>query len=249
MNNDSSLTEQDFDKFTITGKREIAFILDALREHIEPMTILFAQGAESFITIILDADDETDQVIFDWGGSEEINQRFLKAGSGSLLGYPEGIRVQCQVRNVVEIDYDGRRAFAAELPPTLLRLQRREFFRINVPMAQQPLCTLEGPLLTTLHLPIHGLSIAGLSFTEAPQAFVQFEQLAQIPHCHFDLGEFGNFECGIEVRYVTQFTGRTGRVIGRMGCRFDGLTLVMQAHIQRYMMHVERERRARSIME
>jgi c-di-GMP-binding flagellar brake protein YcgR len=213
------------------------------------MTILFSQGAESFITIILDVDDEKDEVIFDWGGSEVTNRRFLKAGSGSLLGYPDGIRVQCQIKNVGEIDFEGRRAFVAALPATLLRLQRREFFRINLPMAQQPLCTLEGPETTTLHVPIHGLSIAGMSFTEAPEAFAQFDQLTRIPHCRFDLGEYGNFDCAIEVRYVTQFTGRTGRVIGRMGCRFDGLTSVMQAHIQRYMMHVERERRARSVME
>jgi c-di-GMP-binding flagellar brake protein YcgR len=249
MNKDSTLTDQDFDKYTITGKREIAFVLDALREHIEPMTMLFAQGAESFITIILDIDDEKGEVIFDWGGNEEINKRFLEAGSGTLLGYPEGIRVQCQIKNVAEIDYQGRRAFAAVLPVSLLRLQRREYFRINVPMAQQPLCTLEGPDKTILHLPIHGLSIAGISFTEAPEAFAQFEQSTRIPHCRFELGEHGNFDCVIEVRYVTQLTGRTGRVIGRMGCRFGGLTSVMQAHIQRYMMHVERERRARSVME
>jgi c-di-GMP-binding flagellar brake protein YcgR len=249
MNNDSNLTELDFEKFTITSKREIAFILSSLVAHGEPMTMLFNNGAESFITILLDVDDEAGLVIFDWGGSEEINVRFLRGSGGTLLCHPRGIRVQCHLERVRKVTYGGRLAFVADLPSVMLRMQRREFFRLNLPMSQQPLCCLEPSSSTPLTLPIQGLSIDGLSFTEAPEAFARFDPLTRIPRCVFDLGEFGVVECGVEVRYIAQVASRTGGLIGRMGCHFFDIHSGTQAHIQRYMIHIECERRALELLE
>ena len=245
MNPDKTLTEENYDRYTITSSREILFLLDSLIEHGEPMTVLFNHGADSFITIRLDFDEDADTLIFDWGGSEDTNRRFLKAGSGSFLCHPGGIRVQFPIGPARATEYGGRRAFAVALPRSLLRLQRREFFRINVPLAAQPLCLLETHEGTALNLPMHGVSVAGISFVEAPEAFVGFSQLSRIPRCGFDLGEFGRIECSLEVRYVTPLPNRTGRILARMGCRFAAIRPNLQAHIQRYMIHLESERRAR----
>jgi c-di-GMP-binding flagellar brake protein YcgR len=148
--------------------------------------------------------------------------------------------------------HGGRRAFAADLPRNLLRLQRREFFRVTLPLAHQPLCSLDGPELPLLRLPIQGLSIAGLSFIQAPEALAPFEPLAQIPRCRFDIGEAGYslvIHCAVEVRYITEIAARAGRIVSRMGCRFIDPSAALQNHVQRYMMRIERERRARAALE
>ena len=183
MSQDHTLTEADLDRHTLTSAREIVFLLDSLIEHGEPVTVLFNQGAESFLTMLLDIDDDEEELIFDWGGSEEINRRYLKAASASFLCYPDGVRVQFMVKQARAIEYGDRMAFAVALPGSLLRLQRREFFRINVPMAAQPLCSLEIDDKQTLTLPIHGVSVEGIHFVEAPEAFASLGQLSKIPRC------------------------------------------------------------------
>lgn len=245
MSDERTLTEQDLDRYTISSPAEILSVLDFLIGRGEPMTVLFNHGAESFLSMLLDFDEEANQLIFDWGGSEEVNRRFLQAGSGSFLCRPDGIRVQFPAESVRAGEYGDRRAFVSALPRSLLRLQRREYFRINLPVGRRPMCELELGNGGIAHLPVHGLSVAGLSFVEEPAAFAGLGQLVRIPRCRFQLGEYGDVECGLEVRYVTELSNRAGRVLSRMGCRFVDIPPNMQAHIQRYMIHLESERRSK----
>ena len=87
-----SYSDADIDSFTITSRSEIVFYLHQLINDQEPLSVMFEEGRESMLTIALDLSEEKNQLILDWGGSEETNKRLLKAGSTSFVANPLGVR-------------------------------------------------------------------------------------------------------------------------------------------------------------
>jgi hypothetical protein len=60
----------------------------------------------------------------------------LASEKNVFVGRPGGIRVQFTTGAVSELIYAGSKAFAVALPKFVVRLQRRDFFRIATPRAK-----------------------------------------------------------------------------------------------------------------
>ena len=67
------------------------------------------------------------------------------------------------------------------------------------------------------------------------------EQLDQV---QIELPETGLLQIGLEVLHVMPVLGAIGHEHYRAGCVFTGMTLAQETMVQRYITHLERERRA-----
>lgn len=236
------MSESEFeDRFTISGPRAVAF---TLAEYVrEAVTFSVNFDGEMFLTRLLDVSADSQQLVFDYSGAESLNRRLLDTPHALFVGEPHGIHVQFAVGTARETRFAGDRAFVCALPKSILRLQRRESFRIETPRSK-PLPFFgrlaDGSLLGDL--PVHDISVAGIGLTAA-QLPSGLAVDSTLPRCHFHLPEDAHeLYCSARVRHITEQEGRAGLRSWRIGLQLDELPVPEQNRIQRYIAHVEHER-------
>jgi c-di-GMP-binding flagellar brake protein YcgR len=79
----------------------------------------------------------------------------------------------------------------------------------------------------------------------APPEGIEFETDHLFDNCRIDLPDVGTITATLRVRSVFEFTLRSGVRSKRAGCQFIDLPGPMMTLIQRYIIRVERERKAR----
>ena len=228
------------ERFHITGRRAIALTLEGLARAGERFTVHF--GQELMLTTLLAANAERGELVFDRGGSEILNRHLLDWGQCTFVARPEGVLVQFAVEEVSPVSYAGRLALVAQLPPFILRLQRREYFRLQLPSTKPYICRIRRGAPQEKALPLHDISVGGVGI-HSPQP-LDYEQLEKLENSWIDLHDSGVLAVTLEVRYVNQIESRTGRTLWHLGCRFVNLSPLNETLIQRFMARLEAERKA-----
>lgn len=243
----SSSFEDNIESFTITFRREIVFYLRQLINDGDRITVTFDGGKENLLTVLLDVDEENGMVIFDWGGSELANRKLIDSDRAYFIATPHGVRNQFVATRVTQTTYRSRPAFATPIPAAYIRLQRREFFRLSLPMTRRPpgRITFGDPPkeyeLSVVDIGIGGVAMEGAVPTEA----LTIGDI--IPKAAIDLGKLGKFgviQTDVQVRYIGQVTrGRTEAT--RLGLHFVKLHQSHENELQRFITQVQREERAK----
>ena len=239
---DNSYSEEELERCTLHNPREIAFQLRSLVKHGDRLSVLFQEGRQSFLTVLIDVSERDNLFYFDIGGSRDLNEAFLRAGQSTFTTVVDGIRIQFTAARSREVQLGGERTFAAPMPESLLRLQRREVFRIQLPTVKPFTCRFRGGSPEEETLPIHDISVGGIGIV-APQALA-YEQLEVLENCCIDLHDSGTLQATLEVRYVISMERHSGKPLWRMGCKFVRLSPGSETLIQRFMARIEAEHRA-----
>jgi c-di-GMP-binding flagellar brake protein YcgR len=238
------LPADEFGQYLLHSRSEILFILRALNDSKALITLHFDGGKGLLPTAILAADE--DAVILDTSQDEELNSRVLGADHVVCSAMQDKIRIQFKLRGLRQATDDGRPAFAAPLPDELLRLQRREYYRLSTPLAQPIKCQI--PISSGEHHYVEAVVVdisgGGLALMAPPEG-VQFGPGMEFPNCRVDLPGVGTVVTSLRIRSVFDMRMRNGSISKRAGCQFDDLPGSMLTLIQRYIIRVERERKAR----
>ncbi|WP_265944818.1 flagellar brake protein [Dechloromonas sp. A34] len=229
------------ERFHITGSRPVAFTLAGFARDAEPFTV-HLEG-DFFPTILLAVLPEKDALIFDCSGSLEANRHLLLSKHNVFVGRPGGIHVQFSTGPATEVTYAGAKAFSTALPKFLVRLQRRESFRVLTPRARplQFFARLANGQL--LSLPTHDISVTGigLNAVELPEGL---DVGVVLSNCHFALpDDTQELFCSATIRNLSERESRQGERHWHIGLQFNDLPTIAQNRIQRYIDKLERERR------
>ena len=237
----------DQSKYLIHSRLEIAMILDALAKSHTMVTAYFADGNDFILTSVVAVDPEQDTVFIDRGADAAANQRALKGGKVTFVAAQARIKIQFAAESLRPARVDGRDVFAMALPATLLRLQRREYFRIATPLTR-PLACIIGPQAGLARAPaevtIVDISCGGIALIDSIDP-AGLEAGARFHGCRIFLPELGEVTTGIAVRSTFEVTYRNGAKHKRAGCEFVDLRERDRALIQRYISRLERERKHR----
>lgn len=236
-------TDDNLDDFTITFRREIVFYLRQLINEGTQVSVMFDEGRDTLLTVLLDVDEEKNQLIFDWGGSEDTNRRFLRSEKNYFVARPQGVRNQFATGQAKEISYNKRRAFSVTLPDKYIRLQRREYFRLTLPITQRPACTLTAPDGRTMTLETVDIGIGGVGL-ETPSLTIPCELGMIFPAARIDIKDQGVLKLDIKVCYMGEVS-RGNRHSIRLGCHFEKVSPAQENELQKLITHVQREERAR----
>lgn len=247
MTQNPRMSDDEIDeRFRIEGRTAIQFTLNQLIDKRENFTAVFGGGDESFITTLLAVWPQSGLLVVDRSGSPEANARFLKSDHVVFAARPEGVRIQFTGRQPRLIDYDGDEALAVTLPDHIIRLQRRDNFRIETPRVRPALFRgrLNGG---SLELPLHNLSVGGCCVT-ASQSIDGLETGKVFENCRLVLPEPEKVELslGAEVRHLSEIEARAGARQWRVGLQFIGASAAAEIRIQRYIARIEHDRRERS---
>jgi flagellar brake protein len=228
----------DDDRFRIYSRMEIVGLLRAVAAHREIVSVQFGGGQDFVVSAVLAVNPEFEEVVLDYGADEAAMQRLLRAERLRISTQLDHVRMSFAADGAGAVSYEGGPAFRVRLPDSLLRFQRRDCYRLKVPLGRPLLC--EVPTTAAgapLALKVRDISVAGIGFTDYPASFlVAIGQLLE--GCRINLPELGALVADLEVMHATQGEAR------RCGCRFRNLPLPMANLIQRYITRVEREQHA-----
>ncbi|MGA2549965.1 MAG: flagellar brake protein [Burkholderiaceae bacterium] len=246
----SSSPESERDeRFRVASRAERISILNRLCEKRSLVRIHAEGGAETLISALLFVDAENGQITVDGGRDEQVNERLAEAECLTAITDLEGVRVQFQLQGVRLAEYEDGAAFEATLPASMLRFQRREFFRI-APPPNRPIVVLvrsgaNGPLTPPITARSVDISCGGMVLLiEGEMRGLESGQL--LSRTSITLPDVGSIETALEVRNFTYQRDMGPKGTTRIGCRFVGLDLGDSARIQRYINRLEVERRRRT---
>ena len=241
-----TLEPGEYDRFMLRAHAEIVAVLHGLYEKISQITVFFNEGQDLLITTVAAVAD--DHLVLDYGPSGEMNRKALEAKKHFCVTTLDKVRVQFILRDFEKIEHEGRPAFRCALPDEVLRLQRREFYRLVTPILHPLHCLMPialpdgGQILHEAN--VFDISGGGMGIAAPPEQ-IPFAADMSFPGCRVDLPEIGTVEGTVRVRSLFEIILRSGARVRRAGCEFVNLPGPMMTLIQRYIIKVERERKAR----
>jgi c-di-GMP-binding flagellar brake protein YcgR len=242
----SLLDAHDYTKFLLHGRKEIIAVLRGLQNSVSLITAFFDAGKELLPTTLLDVDE--DGMVLDFGADQNTNRKALAAERLICVASQERVRIQFEAKNPTRIEFSGSPAFRAPLPATVLRLQRRDFFRLAMPITRPLKCTIPFPAPaegSPEAIDVNVVDISGGGLALSVPKGVSFESGQELADCRIELPEIGTITVAMTVRNVFEVELRSGARVTRAGCEFIKPGGATMALIQRYIMKVERERKAR----
>ena len=233
-----------YSEYLLRSPREVMAVLRQVAAQGDLITIYFNSGKDFLLTTLLEVNDK--ELLLDRGSSEEMNQRALTAEKLFCITRHDKVKLQFILPGVHETQHQGRSAFAAALPETLLRLQRREYFRLHTPITRPLICRIpavmtDGSVQVYEHNVID-ISLGGMSIQVGE---LPFEAGQEWHDCTIDLPQIGVLNVTLSILNFYDITLRTGQRSQRAGCRFVDMPTNAQNLIQRYIVRIERERKAR----
>lgn len=240
------LEDADYSRYLLNTRAEILPVLRHLIDQVAQVTIFFNEGRDLLPTALIAVDEHG--LVLDYGPSEDVNLRALEAEKLFAITSQDRVRVQFILRGLQRIEYQGQPAFRAPFPESVLRLQRREYYRLTMPVTRPLICeipvTQPGGQLKILGFNAVDISGGGvaLAFTsQSPSLALELDY----PGCAIDLPDVGRIVVTLRVKAMLDITLRSGAQLQRAGCQFVSLPGTMLTLIQRYILKVERERKAR----
>lgn len=240
---DQTINAEELEKFTTHNRREILFYLNQLINDGERVSVIFNEGRETVLTVLLNVNDEADQLIFDWGGSEDANRKLLQSDRSFFVCAPHGVKNHFLGGRVSETTYQKRKAFVTRIPDHYTRLQRREYFRLVLPMTRRLPCTVPLADGKTLQLTVVDISIGGIG-AEFPAGPSPFQLGQMLSRARIELKSVGALEIDLEVCNMGQVQ-RGEKHYNRIGCNFAKISHAVENQLQRFITDVQREERAR----
>ena len=233
-----------YSEYLLHSPREILAVLRQVVDQGDLVTVYFNSGKDFLLTTLLAVNDR--EILIDRGSSEEMNRRALEAGKIFCITRHDKVKLQFILPGVRETQHEGRSVFSAALPETLLRLQRREYFRLRTPITRPLTCDIpvvmsDGSVQIYPHNVID-ISIGGLSLQVDAVPFMTDQDW---PDCTLDLPQIGVVNTTLRIVNLYEATLRNGQRSQRAGCQFVDLPTSAQNLIQRYIVRMERERKAR----
>lgn len=246
LHKSTPISEEDGKDYTLTARSEILTVLRALIQQGSLMTMHFNQGQDFLLTSVLALDDTT--LILDAGSNATGNARALASERLICVGQLDKIKVQFALGQLTAVEYQGRPAFRASLPATLQRLQRREYYRLTLPILQPLVCLIppqhDDGRVAEEELHVLDISGGGVGLLVKNDG-LQLNTDARLNNCRIVLPQVGTLICNLRVRSLYEITLRSGQRHKRAGAQFLDLANAMQQMLQRYILKSERERKLR----
>ena len=228
----------DDERFRIHSRMEIVGLLRSVSAHREIVTVQFGGQQDFVVSAVLAVNPDFEELVLDYGADEAAMQRLLRASRLRISTQLDHVRLSFNAEGAEAVSFEGGAAFRVRLPDSLLRFQRRESYRLKIPLGRPLMCHVPEPGSgAPLAIKVRDISVAGIGLVDYPPSLLL--TMGQVLEgCRVSLPDLGPLVADLEVMHATQGEVR------RCGCRFKNLPLPMANLIQRYITRVEREQHA-----
>ena len=236
-----------WERYAIHGWREVLFYLNGIQAQKLLLHVFLVESQESIISSLLEIDQTSGGLILDGMNDHPFNRKALPGAKIRIETSMENIRIIFDTSVAELTQYQGSPAIRARLPETLVRLQRREHFRVSLPIVKPVQCIIPPSVVGNpepLNTVVLDISLGGVAIAEHIGIFDP-RTGDTLTQCEIALPNVGLLKVDLRVHSVAQVAARTGRKKKRVGCSFVELPNPLAATLQRFIMNLERERRAK----
>lgn len=235
----------DEEQYIVHNLKEIIQILTDLSKNKSMLKVSFNHGADECLTTIIAVDAKNHVVHLDIGLDDAFNGRLL-ANHHVIFSKDDGVRIKWISVHISAVTLQDGKAIKIALPQRLLRLQRREFFRLATPIVNPVPCQI--PIIDEtnpdaeriLDLTLADISLGGIA-TVAPDPLDPIFALgASFDKCKINFPDVGVTSLTLQVRNITSIFAKDGTAKHRIGFQFIEPSRGNEGLINRYTYNLER---------
>jgi len=230
-------------KFRISSKSDILNILQVVMKRNMLAALHFDHNNDFILTSILAIDPELGKMVVDFGEIEKLSQVVLHAKEVTLVTSQDQSKIQFTCTAIRKIQFENRNAFSIDLPESLLRIKKRQYYHItkSTPALLKciiPLPNEHNPDITGIT--VHDISCGGITLIEQ-HSLVNFKSGTTYKNCHITLPGIGILNITIRVKNTYKVTLENGLTCKHVGCEFINLSQEMLEMIRNYISRLKQE--------
>ena len=233
--------------YEVHSRREIVALLRQLAEKNVLIRMLIKGESDVCVTTVLAVDEDSDTIFLDRSIDRAQNERIVGAARVKFETSLDKIRILFAAEGLADATWRGDGALRTAIPPTLIRMQRREAYRMPTPVTNPVRTLIPLPLDAgggAGVFPLHDISVGGIALLDNK---LQLSTVVGrvITGCRIELPEIGPIATSLEIRNSLDLTLLNNKTSRRIGYQFSDMSRSGLAAVQRYITKLERERNAR----
>lgn len=231
--------------YVVHNLKEIIQILNDLSKQKATLKVSFNDGNDVYLTTVIEVDAKNHAVHLDIGRDEAFNKRLL-ASKHVVLLKDDGVKIKWKSANLSVVTLPDGKAIKIALPQNLIRLQRREFFRLATPIANPvpcriPIANETNPELNkTLELALVDVSLGGVGVIVSDPLDPALVEGASFDSCNINFPDVGVTSVTLLVKNVIPMPMKDGSIKYRVGLQYVEPTRGNEGLIHRYTFNLER---------
>lgn len=239
------LEEQD--RYLLRDLHQIRRVLQALIEKRSLVTVHLAPRNRMLPSALVTLSEDGQSVFIDGSRDPEVNRAMAQANHITCVSMLDRVPIQFRLTALESVDLDGMVTFRATLPDSLLYLQRRQFHRLRVPVADPVWCAVSMPTplgeVIVNELRILDISIGGC-LVALPRDCQDFRVASEFDST-LHLPDTQPIPLRLLVRNRFDPPPLDAAQATRAGCEFQALPGGAETLVQRYIFKIDRRRKAR----
>lgn len=206
------------------------------------VTATFDNGKNSMNTCVIEVLKDMDLIALDYGPTESLNALLLATDRIIFKADIEGVDCQFTANSITKAKLHGEPVFAIPIPESILWVQRREFFRVRIPLGVPAYCEVKQEDGSYRKYKVLDISAGGISLHDEFKD-LNLETGVVLSACKLELPEHGHGQVNLEIRNILPHRHGDKEYGRKFGCTFVNLGMSFAATIQRYINAVESARR------
>ena len=232
-------------RFAVHSRTEILALLRAVMQRKLLVNLDLPGSRHIVVTSVIGVDASANRLILDVARGDALNRELLSGKGAEFITQLDGVSISFATGAVSLVDYDKLPALSIALPASVIRLQRREHFRVALPIARPVKCIVPAqdeadPEPIQTH--IIDIGCGGVALADVAGRIGTVTGRA-LERCRLLLPDLDPVTVALEIRNAAQIRRPNGTFQTRLGCRFVDLPNDAAAKLQRFVMKIERDRR------
>lgn len=222
------------EEFLVHSHSSIASILRNLMRENSTITAYLPTSDEVVATGILHVDLEKKMVILDATKETKRNNQFSNSSNVLFDLKQNSVILQFVAKQTQPARFNGESAVFIGLPDRLLRLQRREFFRVAAISNTGVTCVIKEAHGVTHKLEVEDVSLGGVGALLVDDA-LPVKQFKIFRNCELRIPGFATLVVDLQIRNCFEKTLQSGRKVRRMGLSYVNLSTDKENLLQKYI--------------
>jgi len=231
---------------TLYSRADILFQLREVQKRKLLVNLDVHGSRQIVVTSVLKVNETNNTVILDSARGDALNHELLSGKGAEFITQIDGVSISFTTGPVTLCTFEKLPALRISIPKSMIRLQRREHFRVPLPIANPVRCivpSLNADDPDPIGTHIVDISCGGVALADT-SGRIGTETHLVLHDCRLLLPETDAVVTSLEVRNTAQIRLQNGSFQNRVGCRFVDLPNDMAARLQRFIMAIEHARRS-----
>ena len=233
------------ERFLVHSLKEIIQILNDLLQRKSMIKVLFNRGDDEYLTTIIHVDEKNNEIYLDIGLDEAFNSRLLLS-QHLVFVRDDGVKIKWISEKVSAASMIDGKAIKVSLPIKLLRMQRRDFFRVPTSILNPVPCQIPIPNEVSLNtgkileLTLLDVSLGGVGVMANDPLHPAVVEGTSFDGCKINFPDVGTANLTLQVKNVIPIPMKSGSIKYRIGMQYIEPSRGNEGLIHKYTFDLER---------